>query len=326
MSKELQGWLVVIFGFFGFIIWAATFSMEKGVSGTGFIISQNEKIMITAPSTGLITQLNKKNGDSVLKGEVLLEYNSKPIESNLRATEESIRGLIQSNLTLQDALRSRKAHIESLKLQLKSNQELFDSGFLSANALATQQSQLSVALSDSLELQSRIEQNDSRLKEYKEKITAIDQDLTSLKVFSPASGLIMNSTVKSAGVSVNTGSLLFELVPDDGRYLVDARIPVDFADRVKPEMSVKVLFPTLEGSKSQHIDGVLIYVSADRITDPKTGVPYFEGKVKITNSDEMKNLNLRIGIPATIIINTGSRTLLSYILRPFTERLAQGLK
>ena len=39
MSKEFQGWLVVIFGFFGFIIWSATFSLEKGVSGTGFIIS-----------------------------------------------------------------------------------------------------------------------------------------------------------------------------------------------------------------------------------------------------------------------------------------------
>lgn len=326
MSKEFQGWLVVIFGFFGFIIWSATFSLEKGVSGTGFIISQNENIIVTAPATGLITQLNKKNGDSVLKGEVLLEYNPKPIESSLRATEESIRGLEQSNRTLIDALRSRNEHIESLKLQLKSNQELFNSGFLSANALASQQSQLSVALSDSLEMQSRIEQNESRLKEYKEKITALDQDLNSLKVFSPTSGLVMNANVKATGVSVGAGTVLFELVPDDGQYLIDARIPVDFADRVKPNMTVKVLFPTLEGSKSQHIDGLLIYVSADRITDPKTGIPYFEGKVKIIDAEIMKKLNLRIGLPATIIINTGSRTLLSYILRPFTERFDQGLK
>ncbi len=70
----------------------------------------------------------------------------------------------------------------------------------------------------------------------------------------------------------------------------------------------------------------MIFVSADRITDPKTGIPYFEDKVKIMDAETMKKLNLRIGLPATIIINTGSRTLLSYILRPFTERLDQSLK
>ncbi len=119
--------------------------------------------------------------------------------------------------------------------------------------MAIQQSQLSVTLSDSLEMQSRIEQNKSRLKKYKEKITALDQDLNFLKVFSPTSSLVMNANVKATGVSVSGGTVLFELVPDDGRYLINARTPVDFADRVKPNMSVTVLFLTLEGNKSQHI-------------------------------------------------------------------------
>ena len=90
---QREGWAVVIIGFFGFFIWSATYPMEQGVPGSGFVISQNEKITIVSPVTGLVINVAKKLGDSVVPGDVLIEFDSKPLESSERSAEESIRGI-----------------------------------------------------------------------------------------------------------------------------------------------------------------------------------------------------------------------------------------
>lgn len=98
--------MLVIFIFY-FIILSVTFLWKKEFFAQFLLFSKMKKIIVTASAYGLITQWNKKNSNYVLKVEVLLEYNPKLIESTLRATEESIRGLEQSNRTLIDALKSR---------------------------------------------------------------------------------------------------------------------------------------------------------------------------------------------------------------------------
>jgi hypothetical protein len=136
----------------------------------------------------------------------------------------------------------------------------------------------------------------------------------------------MNSSIKSPGLHVGSGALLLEIVPRGEDSIVEIRVPVYFATRVNTCMSVDVMFPTLPGSSMVRVYGQLIYLAADQITDPRTGEVYLEGRVKLGDRHQLEELNLRAGLPAAILINAGSRTLLRYMVRPFTERLAKGFQ
>lgn len=325
-SAQLQGWLVVIFGVVGFFGWAATYPIDQGIPGSGFLISKAERIQVVSPTTGLVAKLQKRAGDNANEGDILLEFDIKPLEANERGVQESIRGTEVSNASLRSALQARDAQVSALRSQFDSSLKLVDSGFASASSLATIKTQLSLAESEALELKSRIEQNDYRLRELKERIAGIRHEMALSKIHAPATGKIMNTTVKSAGVNITAGSQIMEIVPDSERLLIDARIPVDYATRAHVGMPVDVMFPTLPGSSTVRIKGKLEYLSADRLTDTRTNQIYLEGRVSLDEQTAVDHLSLRAGLPATVLLNTGPRTLLSYITRPLTERMAKGLQ
>lgn len=326
LSAQIQGWIVVLLGFIGFIAWAATYPIDQGVPGSGFLISEAERIQVVAPSTGLVTMIAKRAGDRVQEGDVLLEFNSKPQQSNERSVQEAMRGIEVSNLSLGSALTARNAQVAAVQAQYDSSVKLVESGFASANALSTMQTQLSLAQSEALELKARIEQNDYRLRELKERQASLRHEMALLKIHAPASGTIMNMTLKSAGVSITAGSQIMEIVPHGERLLIDARIPVVYATRAHAGMTVDVMFPTLPGGTTARIKGKLEYLSADRLTDTRTNQIYFEGRVSLDEQTAVDQLSLRAGLPATVLLNTGPRTLMSYITRPLTERMTKGLQ
>lgn len=326
INAQIQGWIVVLLGFIGFIAWAATYSIDQGIAGSGFLISKAERIQIVAPVTGLVSAVAKRAGDSVLVGDVLLEFDAKPQQANERSVQESIRGIEVSSVSLRSALTARNFQVAALQTQYNSSLKLVDVGFASANALATIQTQLSLAQSEALELKSRIEQNDYRLRELRERQASMRHEMALLKIHAPTSGTVMNIAVKSAGVNITAGSQIMEIVPDGERLLIDARIPVEYATRAHAGMTVDVMFPTLPGSSTVRIKGKLDYLSADRITDTRTNQIYLEGRVSLEDQSQIAALNLRAGLPASVLLNTGPRTLLSYIVRPLTERMAKGLQ
>jgi multidrug efflux pump subunit AcrA (membrane-fusion protein) len=326
INAQIQGWIVVLLGFIGFIAWAASYPIDQGIAGSGFLISKAERIQVLAPSTGLVSSIGKRAGDSVLAGDVLLEFDAKPQQANERSVQESIRGIEISNISLRSALAARNAQVAALQTQYNSSLKLVDAGFASASALATIQTQLSLAQSEALELKSRIEQNDYRLRELRERQSSMRHEMALLKIHAPASGKVMNMAVKSAGVNITAGSQIMEIVPDGERLLIDVRIPVDYATRAHAGMAVDVMFPTLPGSSTVRIKGKLDYLSADRLTDTRTNQIYLEGRVSLEDQSQIEALNLRAGLPATVLLNTGPRTLLSYIIRPLTERMAKGMQ
>lgn len=324
---EIQGWIFILFGFIGFVAWAATYQIDQGIAGYGYLISKVERIQIIAPSTGLVSDINFRAGDSVLKGDVLLKLDSKSLQANERSIQESIRGIEASNVSLQIALTKKNSHIAALQTQLDSYLSLVDAGFYkNANAFTTIQTELFHSESQAFELRSRIEQGIFQLRELSERAASLRHEIDLLNINAPVSGKIMNIAVNSVGVTITAGSQIMEIVPDGEQLLIDVRIPVDYSTRAHTGMAVDVMFPTLPGSSTIRIKGRLDYLSADRITDSRTNQIYLEGRVSLDDQSQINLNNLRAGLPATVLLNTGPRTLLSYITRPFSERLARGLQ
>ena len=79
------------------------------------------------------------------------------------------------------------------------------------------------------------------------------------------------------------------------------------------------------GSKTPEIFGNLLSLSADAFQDETTGQPYYLARIEVT-SESLENLNgleLLPGMPAEAFIATGSRTLLQYLIKPFSNTVAR---
>jgi len=327
MSRtEWQGWLLIVLGVGGSLLWAGSYPMEQGVSGSGYLVSQSDKVAVLAHTTGRVARLPHKAGDAVRAGDVLLEFDKEHLRSSERALLQSMEGLKRTTATLKAALQARTEQLAALRDQQNSLSSLVKAGFASQAALNQASQQLALAQSEALELQSKIEQNQSMLKEASERLEATRHEMTMLQLVSPVDGQVMNALVTSPGVNVMAGTQVMEIAPQSQQLFVSAQIPIEFADRVRTGMTVDVMFPTLNGNTTPRIKGQIDYLSPDRLTEARTGRAYLEARVRLMEDRTADLGPLKTGLPTSLVINAGQRTLLSYILRPVQERMQRGLQ
>jgi HlyD family type I secretion membrane fusion protein len=148
-------------------------------------------------------------------------------------------------------------------------------------------------------------------------------------VLAPIGGTVMNVRVTTVAGVVRPGEPLLEIVPQNAALIVDARVkPID-VDVVRPGMAAKVVFSAFAQRNLPQIQGRLRSISADRMTDERTGESYFIAKVEVdTRELEAVGPALQVvsGMPAEVFILTGERTALDYLVRPFLESITKSFR
>ncbi len=314
---EFYGWMVVIFGCIGFFVWASLYPIDEGIRTSGYVISTGRQLNVTSSIDGSINKIYKKNNDLVTTGEIVMDLHVRPIEPKDRDVANSVKLLEASNISLKNAYRSRQEQITALQSQYEGAEKLLASGFASKNFLSSIEVQLTTAKSDSYEIKARIEENENRLRDLKERIGAIR--------VAPASGKLNDLNLKEGG-QIRVGDRIFSIAPNSNNLIVSIQIPVDFATQIQNGLLVNIIFPTLPGGTAIYVSGRLEHISNDRKVDEKTGLNYFDGIVIVENNSQLEELKIKTGLPVSAIIKAGHRTLLSYITRPFTERIIRGLR
>jgi HlyD family type I secretion membrane fusion protein len=153
--------------------------------------------------------------------------------------------------------------------------------------------------------------------------------LTRTVLTAPLAGTVMNVRVTTGTGVVKPGEPLLDLVPDDARLVIDARVKPTDMDIVRAGQRARVLFTAYGQRNLPEIFGRLRSISADRMTDERTGEPYFLAKVEVAPA-ELKRLapeiELTPGMPAEVMILTGERTLLDYLIRPFIVSVTKSFR
>jgi HlyD family type I secretion membrane fusion protein len=146
----------------------------------------------------------------------------------------------------------------------------------------------------------------------------------------PIAGRVMNVRVTTeAGGVLKPGAPILDIVPEHGGVVIDARIrPVDI-DVVKPGMKARVLLTAYRQRSMPQVHGRLRSVSADRLVDEKSGEPYFLAEVEVSPEELKKgdrDIRLLPGMPVEIMVLTGERTLMDYLLRPLVESFVRSFR
>jgi protease secretion system membrane fusion protein len=165
-----------------------------------------------------------------------------------------------------------------------------------------------------------------------EKFTALQEELGRTELKAPASGQIVGLQVQSVGAVLQPAQRLADVVPKDEALLLEAKLPPMHIDRVKEGQHTDVRFSSFAGSPPIVAEGKVLSVSADVLMDPPgtTAMPmsYYLARVELT-PEGMKALGSKAmhpGMQAEVLIKTGERTMMRYILSPLTKRIAGAMK
>jgi membrane fusion protein, protease secretion system len=106
-------------------------------------------------------------------------------------------------------------------------------------------------------------------------------------------------------------------------------VPPNLIDRIHPGLTVDVRFTTFSHSPQLVVDGVLDSISADVLADPPpNSSPYYLARVSLSKEGlkELGKHQLQPGMPVEVVIKTGERSLIAYLMHPLVKRLAASMK
>lgn len=144
---------------------------------------------------------------------------------------------------------------------------------------------------------------------------------------SPATGRVLGLAVNTVGGVVGKGEKLLEVVPE-GSIVIKARFSPGDGIEINPNMKAELRLLSAKGRKLPLIHGVVRSRSVDARADAQTNALYFDVDIIVPEAELalMKDAKPELGTPVEVIIPTGSRTVLEYMLQPVSESLRHGMR
>lgn len=161
----------------------------------------------------------------------------------------------------------------------------------------------------------------NRRAEAEEKLAAAQVRQGRRDVLAPEAGTVMNLRYFAPGAVVPAGRDILDLVPRDDRLVIDARVNPTDIDVVRPGLPAKVVLTAFKSRTTPQIDAQVVRVSADALTDERSGLPYYLTRIVVDAAQlgALDGVRLQPGMPAETLILTGERTMLRYLMQPFED-------
>lgn len=162
-----------------------------------------------------------------------------------------------------------------------------------------------------------------------ERVTALREELSRIEIRSPVRGYVTGLAAHTIGGVVTPGMKLMDIIPADEKLVFEVRVPSHLVDRVHAGLIANINLNNFPNDPQMVIEGTVTSVSADLITDPNPNMPpYYLSFVEVTpkGMHRLGNHQLQAGMPAEVVIKTGERTLLTYLLKPLMRRVNTALK
>jgi HlyD family secretion protein len=159
------------------------------------------------------------------------------------------------------------------------------------------------------------------------KVTAEDQ-LRRVDIRAPQDGMVLQSTVHTVGGVVTAGDTLMLIVPQADDLQVEAKVnPVDI-DKLQVGHKTLLRLSAFNQRTTPELNGIVTRVSPDVTTDQRTGQSYYIIRVSMPAEEvaRLGDVKLIPGMPVEAFVQTGDRTMLSYLLKPLHDQLMRAFR
>ena len=184
--------------------------------------------------------------------------------------------------------------------------------------------------------QQRLEDIDKELADTQAKRQEMEQQISDSldklhrkTITAPVDGTVLTLKIKTVGGVVRPGEPVIDIVPLHDDLIIDGRISPKDVDDVHAGQHAFVMFPSFSQRIMFKLHGTVDHVSADSLTDEKSGRSFFIVKLRV-DREELERLDPEIvlgpGMPAEAFISTTPRTLLEYLVQPLSMVIARSFR
>jgi HlyD family secretion protein len=302
---------------------------------------------------GLATRTGDKDIEQLIMSENSL---FKARASARQSQKELLRGHVgqlgEEIAGIEAQIKSKRTQLDLISSELRGVQTLYDKQLVPLTRLTALQRESARLDGEREQLVSAIAETRSKISEAELQIIRIDQDLRAevtkdlresqdkeseltersvaaqdqmnrIDLRAPTSGVVHQLAVHTIGGVIGPAEVIMEIVPDSDNLQVQARLSPKDIDQVLVGQKTLVRLSAFNQHTTPQLNGVVSYVSADLSHDKQTDAAYYTLKVSFPGAElgRLGALQLVSGMPAELFLQTGSRTMMSYLLKPITDQL-----
>jgi HlyD family type I secretion membrane fusion protein len=176
------------------------------------------------------------------------------------------------------------------------------------------------------QLETDLRKTQASLFESTQRLEAAQADLARLEVRAPYAGTVVDMAHHTVDGVITPGSRILDIIPDGDQIVAEVQIKPGDIDGLAVGMPAEIRFTSFNQLETPVSHGQVLSISADRLTDPKTGAPYYSMRVLVNARNGQEGLEILPGMPAEVVVEKRERTLISYLLQPMRETIAQAIK
>jgi HlyD family secretion protein len=266
-------------------------------------------------------------------------------QANIQQFEQQVGGY-------QAEIQSKSSQLDLIAKELSGVQELFAKGLVPLTRMTALQRDSAQLEGDRAQLTATIAETKAKIGQAQLQISQIDQQFRSevmkdlgeaqnqvaeltqknvsakdqldrVEIRAPTPGVVHQLAVHTIGGVVKAGDTIMEIVPDSDDLEIEGHLPPNDIDQVHIGQQAYLRFSTIDRQTMPQAKATVSYVSADLTQDERTTTPFYTVRVDLP-AGERHNLNgltLVSGMPVEIFLQTGSRTMLTYLFKPITDQL-----
>lgn len=302
------------------------------------------------PATSTVAEMTNKE-------RMLFDLRRRSMAESHAQMRERMAQSEQEALSIQAQMLSVDRQRTLIEKERKGIQQLYDKGLVTI-ARYTESERTAVDLQAQAEgLKAKLAQSRAQLAEIRQRDSQIDKDfrteagneLASLnaqmgdmqaraattadqhrrsEIRAPYDGVVDKLAYATVGAFMPPSQVVLEIVPDADRNLVEVRIAPQDIDQIRIGQSATLHFSAFDQQTTPTVPGKVEWVSAERSKDQATGMTYYRAHVGVTDRDfrRLGAMEVKIGMPVEAYIETGSRTILSYLLKPLMDQATRAFR
>ena len=159
------------------------------------------------------------------------------------------------------------------------------------------------------------------------KVTAEDQ-LRRVDIRAPQDGMVLQSTVHTVGGVITAGDAIMMIVPQADDLQVEAKVDPKDIDKLQIGQKTLMRLTAFNQRTTPELNGLVTRVSPDVTTDQRTGQSYYTIRVSLPPAEvaRLGDVKLIPGMPVEAFVQTGDRTMLSYLIKPLNDQLMRSFR
>ena len=236
---------------------------------------------------------------------------------------------------LDESVKSLKKSLELISNEIQISEKLARQGLFSEvelSRLRRQENDLNQQIAERInkfraDANSELVRIDTELSQLAPNLTARLDTFKRTTLTAPVNGVVKNIRITTVGAAVPPSAPVLDIVPNDAKLLLEARLNPKDVSYVKPDLPVSIKFSAYDTAIYGEIEGKVLMVSPDTFRDDARPVEGQEAgyyRVMIEAELDPKNpkqakMQIIPGMTATTHIKTGDKTIMEYLLKPLTK-------